>query len=86
MTAPATALALAPAPTTVLGPRKALMASFAPLVLDAGAPIASYYLLKAAGMGTLAALAVSSVLPAGRIVWGGCGIAGSTPWPGSSWW
>ncbi|MFD9545609.1 VC0807 family protein [Streptomyces sp. NPDC060022] len=67
MTTPATV----PAPASVAaGPRKALLAGFAPLVLDAGAPIAAYYLLRAAGTGTLGALAVSSVLPAGRIVWG----------------
>jgi hypothetical protein len=45
--------------------------SFTPLILDAGVPVASYYLLTGvAGMGTVAALAWSSVVPAARTLWG----------------
>ncbi|POX46257.1 hypothetical protein C3489_32195 [Streptomyces sp. Ru71] len=41
-----------------------------PLLLDVAVPLASYYLLKEAfGMSTFAALAWSSVVPAGRTVW-----------------
>ncbi|MFJ2774848.1 VC0807 family protein [Streptomyces sp. NPDC087300] len=51
--------------------RKARIESLKPLVLDALVPTASYYLLsKGFGMGTMAALAWSSVVPAGRTVWG----------------
>ncbi|MFD4634189.1 VC0807 family protein [Streptomyces sp. NPDC058284] len=51
--------------------RKARLESLKPLVLDALVPTASYYLLsKGFGMGTMAALGWSSVLPAGRTVWG----------------
>ncbi|MFI7317608.1 VC0807 family protein [Streptomyces venezuelae] len=51
--------------------RKARVESLKPLVLDALVPTASYYLLsKGLGMGTMAALAWSSVIPAGRTAWG----------------
>ncbi|MFE0179105.1 VC0807 family protein [Streptomyces sp. NPDC059002] len=51
--------------------RKARVESLKPLVLDAVVPTVSYYLLsKGFGMGTVAALAWSSVLPAGRTAWG----------------
>ncbi|WP_223832922.1 VC0807 family protein [Streptomyces venezuelae] len=51
--------------------RKARVESLKPLVLDALVPTASYYLLsKGFGMGTMAALAWSSVVPAGRTAWG----------------
>ncbi|MEU1334463.1 VC0807 family protein [Streptomyces sp. NPDC005865] len=51
--------------------RKARIESLKPLVLDALVPTASYYLLsKGFGMGTLAALGWSSVVPAGRTAWG----------------
>ncbi|WP_237773468.1 VC0807 family protein [Streptomyces luteocolor] len=51
--------------------RKARVESLKPLVLDALVPTALYYLLsKGFGMGTLAALAWSSVVPAGRTAWG----------------
>ncbi|MEU6826153.1 VC0807 family protein [Streptomyces atriruber] len=51
--------------------RKARRESLKPLVLDALVPTASYYLLsKGFGMGTMAALAWSSVVPAARTVWG----------------
>lgn len=41
-----------------------------PLLVDVAVPLASYYLLKAAGMGTFSALAWSSVVPGVRTVWG----------------
>ncbi|KOU33544.1 VC0807 family protein [Streptomyces sp. WM6378] len=49
--------------------RNPLVDSLMPLVVEAGVPLASYYALKAAGMSTFAALALSSVLPAVRTVW-----------------
>ncbi|MET8684361.1 VC0807 family protein [Streptomyces sp. NPDC004732] len=50
--------------------RKARIESLKPLVLDALVPTASYYLLsKGFGMGTMAALAWSSVVPAARTLW-----------------
>ncbi|MEU5011884.1 VC0807 family protein [Streptomyces sp. NPDC021749] len=46
------------------------MRSFVPLVVDAGIPIASYYVLKDGfGFSTVAALGWSSVVPALRTVW-----------------
>ncbi|MEV0126312.1 VC0807 family protein [Streptomyces sp. NPDC050703] len=67
----ATAATGRPAPAPVPDPRKARIASLKPLVLDALLPTALYYLLtKGFGMGTLAALAWSSVSPAGRTAWG----------------
>ncbi|MEN2422079.1 VC0807 family protein [Streptomyces rimosus] len=61
--APGTGTATAPAPRPKLeGPRA--------LLLDAGVPIASYYLLTGAfGLSTLAALAWSGALPAARSLW-----------------
>jgi hypothetical protein len=47
-----------------------MLQSLAPLIVDAGLPIAAYYALKAMGTGTVAALALSSALPALRVVWG----------------
>ncbi|CAM5332288.1 hypothetical protein GCM10010329_37830 [Streptomyces spiroverticillatus] len=47
-----------------------MLQSLAPLLLDAGVPMAAYYALKAAGTGTVAALAISSAIPAVRVVWG----------------
>jgi hypothetical protein len=45
--------------------------NFAPLLMDVAVPIGSYYLLKSGfGMGTVAALGWSSVVPAVRTVWG----------------
>ncbi|MCX5500563.1 hypothetical protein OG887_14395 [Streptomyces sp. NBC_00053] len=71
MTSPAATVtapvADAPAATA---PRNALLDSLMPLLVDVGVPLASYYALKAAGLGTFAALAWSSVLPAVRTVWG----------------
>ncbi|MCX5284799.1 VC0807 family protein [Streptomyces sp. NBC_00198] len=49
------------------GPRP----SFLPLIVDVVVPVGSYYLLKNGfGMGTVAALGWSSVVPAVRTVWG----------------
>ncbi|KOT99545.1 membrane protein [Streptomyces rimosus subsp. pseudoverticillatus] len=61
--APGTGTATSPAPRPKLeGPRA--------LLLDAGVPIASYYLLTGAfGLSTLAALAWSGALPAARSLW-----------------
>ncbi|MFE2373092.1 VC0807 family protein [Streptomyces sp. NPDC059398] len=44
--------------------------SMSPLVLDVVVPMGGYYFLKHEGMGTVAALAWSSALPAVRTVWG----------------
>ncbi|MET7647600.1 VC0807 family protein [Streptomyces sp. NPDC005426] len=60
----------APAGAVPFSPRKALLDSMMPLLVDVGVPLVSYYLLKAAGMGTFGALAWSSVVPAVRTVWG----------------
>ncbi|MGX8907740.1 VC0807 family protein [Streptomyces netropsis] len=50
--------------------RRALLRSLAPLIVDALVPMALYYVLsKGFGMGTVAALAWSSVVPALRTVW-----------------
>ncbi|ATL29546.1 VC0807 family protein [Streptomyces formicae] len=74
--APATVITAANAPASVPATegaeaRKARIESLKPLVLDAIVPTASYYLLsKGFGMGTMAALAWSSVVPGVRTVWG----------------
>lgn len=58
------------ATSTTPAVRQSRWESLKPLVLDAAVPTASYYLLsKGFGMGTLAALAWSSVVPAGRTLW-----------------
>ncbi|MEU2512811.1 VC0807 family protein [Streptomyces syringium] len=49
--------------------RRALLRSLSPLIVDALVPMAVYYALKGFGMGTVAALAWSSVVPALRTVW-----------------
>ncbi|WP_329541820.1 VC0807 family protein [Streptomyces sp. NBC_01358] len=59
-----------PAGTVPFSPRRALLDSMMPLLVDVAVPLASYYLLKAAGMGTFGALAWSSVVPGARTVWG----------------
>ncbi|MFB7554939.1 VC0807 family protein [Streptomyces brevispora] len=56
--------------TVAFSPRKALLESMTPLLVDVAVPLVSYYLLKAAGLGTFGALAWSSVVPAVRTVWG----------------
>ncbi|MFD8685518.1 VC0807 family protein [Streptomyces sp. NPDC059651] len=60
----------APAGAAAFSSRKALLDSMMPLLADVAVPLASYYLLKAAGMGTFGALAWSSVAPGVRTVWG----------------
>ncbi|MEU1473562.1 VC0807 family protein [Streptomyces sp. NPDC005761] len=60
----------APAGVVPFSPRKALLDSMMPLLVDVAVPLASYYLLKAAGTGTFGALAWSSVVPAVRTAWG----------------
>ncbi|GAA5615826.1 hypothetical protein Spla01_07043 [Streptomyces platensis] len=53
------------------GERGNALASFVPLIVDAGIPMASYYLLSDGfGFSTVAALGWSSVVPALRTVWG----------------
>ncbi|WNI31852.1 VC0807 family protein [Streptomyces sp. ITFR-6] len=47
-----------------------MLESLAPLLVDVAVPLVSYYVLKAAGLGTFGALAWSSVVPAVRTVWG----------------
>ncbi|MFI7098215.1 VC0807 family protein [Streptomyces sp. NPDC050161] len=48
-----------------------LLRSFLPLLADVGIPLGSYYVLSAGfGLGTVAALGWSSVVPALRTVWG----------------
>ncbi|MDQ0788429.1 VC0807 family protein [Streptomyces sp. B3I8] len=57
--------------TKTAAARRSPLANLTPLLLDVGLPIGSYYLLKdALGLGTVAALAWSSVGPAVRTVWG----------------
>ncbi|WP_338931908.1 VC0807 family protein [Streptomyces netropsis] len=51
------------------GRGRALLRSLSPLIVDALVPMALYYVLKGFGMGTVAALAWSSVVPALRTVW-----------------
>lgn len=51
-------------------PRKALLESMKPLLVDVAVPLVSYYVLKAAGLGTFGALSWSSAVPAVRTVWG----------------
>ncbi|MCC3775917.1 VC0807 family protein [Streptomyces sp. UNOB3_S3] len=52
------------------GERRALAQSLTPLVVDALVPMAAYYALTSGfGMGTVAALAWTSVLPAARSLW-----------------
>ncbi|MFC8989457.1 VC0807 family protein [Streptomyces sp. NPDC057115] len=57
--------------TTNTGTPSSKRRTFLPIVLDVAVPVGSYYLLKNAfGMGTIGALAWSSVVPAARTVWG----------------
>ncbi|BCK68398.1 hypothetical protein Srufu_023510 [Streptomyces libani subsp. rufus] len=59
------------AESAVEGERGNPLASFVPLIVDAGIPMASYYLLSDGfGFSTVAALGWSSVVPALRTVWG----------------
>lgn len=60
----------APAGAVPFSSRRALLDSVVPLLVDVAVPLAAYYLLKAAGMGTFGALAWSSVVPAVRTAWG----------------
>nr|WSW69161.1 hypothetical protein OG461_24870 [Streptomyces sp. NBC_00995] len=60
----------APAAGASFSPRKALLDSLMPLLVDVAVPLASYYVLRAAGTGTFGALAWSSVVPGVRTVWG----------------
>ncbi|MFF6997912.1 VC0807 family protein [Streptomyces sp. NPDC008313] len=51
--------------------RRTVWQSFGPLLMDVGAPLGSYYLLKSTcDLSTVAALGWSSVVPAARTVWG----------------
>ncbi|MEU6122248.1 VC0807 family protein [Streptomyces sp. NPDC047123] len=69
--APNAADAASVSTTSPADPGGARGGSLQPLLLDAVLPTALYYLLsKGFDMGTLAALAWSSVVPAGRTAWG----------------
>ncbi|MEU6012532.1 VC0807 family protein [Streptomyces sp. NPDC047515] len=74
MTSPAATatapVADAPVAAHSVSSSEALLDSMMPLLVDVGVPLVSYYALKAAGTGTFAALAWSSVLPAVRTAWG----------------
>ncbi|WNI24720.1 VC0807 family protein [Streptomyces sp. ITFR-16] len=71
LTAPVAApVAGTPAEAAAFTPRRALLDSLMPLLVDVGVPLVSYYVLKAAGLGTFGALAWSSVVPAVRTAWG----------------
>ncbi|MFE7469432.1 VC0807 family protein [Streptomyces sp. NPDC057499] len=76
MSSPAATLAApapfaAPAPAVAAPSRgRAVLNGLLPLLVDVGVPLASYYVLRAAGLGLFAALAWSSALPAVRTVWG----------------
>lgn len=74
MSSPAAAVAEPVADARVaavaFSPRKALLDSMKPLLVDVAVPLVSYYVLKAAGLGTFGALAWSSVVPGARTVWG----------------
>ncbi|MFD8995023.1 VC0807 family protein [Streptomyces abikoensis] len=60
----------APAAPAPAGEGRALAQSLTPLVVDAVVPMAGYYVLTDGfGMGTVAALAWTSVLPAARSLW-----------------
>jgi hypothetical protein len=41
-----------------------------PLILDLGVPLGSYYLMRAAGVALVPALAISSIIPAARTIAG----------------
>jgi hypothetical protein len=45
-------------------------AALRPLILDLGVPLGSYYLMRAAGVALIPALAISSILPAARTITG----------------
>ncbi|OKJ76236.1 VC0807 family protein [Streptomyces sp. CB02460] len=70
MSSPAATLTAPVAEAAPLAPRKALVDSLKPLLVDVALPLAAYYALKAAGLSTFGALAWSSVVPAVRTVWG----------------
>lgn len=58
-------------PNTPNKPGNPLLKSLMPLIVDAGIPMASYYILSDGfGLSTVAALGWSSVVPALRTVWG----------------
>jgi hypothetical protein len=46
------------------------LASLRPLLLDLAVPLGSYYVLRGAGVGLVTSLALSSVLPAARTIFG----------------
>jgi hypothetical protein len=56
--------------TTEIRPAESPQATLRPLLLDLAIPLGSYYLLRAAGVGLVTALAASSVWPAARTVAG----------------
>ena len=57
----------APAPQSG---RQAAIAALRPLILDLGIPLGSFYVMRAFGVALIPALALSSILPAARTVFG----------------
>jgi hypothetical protein len=51
-------------------PQHPAAAALRPLILDLGVPLGSYYLMRAAGVALIPALAISSILPAARTITG----------------
>src|SRR6202453_656179 len=51
-------------------PSGGLRGALLPLIVDVAVPLGSYYLLRAAGCGLVTALALSSIAPAARTVFG----------------
>src|ERR1700678_3957993 len=51
-------------------PQHPAVAVLRPLIFDLGIPLGSYYLMRAAGVALVPALALSSVLPAARTIIG----------------
>jgi len=51
-------------------PRNSAASTLAPLVLDLGVPLGSYYLMRALGVAVVPALALSSIVPALRTIVG----------------
>jgi hypothetical protein len=57
-------------PATSVQPKGDALATLRPLILDLGIPLGSYYILRAAGVGLVPSLILSSVLPAARSIVG----------------
>ncbi|MFD7071602.1 VC0807 family protein [Streptomyces sp. NPDC059913] len=70
LAAPATTYAAAPAVAAAPSRGRTVLGGLLPLLVDVAVPLASYYVLKGAGLSLFAALAWSSALPAVRTGWG----------------